>query len=183
MSGPLGPCARHVRKTRRCTRPTVWRSSLSQSSSARPLLPGSGLRSVLYIFAWLLLYFPSALSGWIKGPGLIFRTSEVEEASGREGEKCLSTHLKQQPASPPLQGGLELFMAAESWDGEDKDAETMRGLKTRGETGGLLGGRTAGCETAKEEDSDGCSRMQLDWRHGAHPSCNVPVQSAFLWVF
>lgn len=40
-------------------------------------------RSALYIFAWLLLYFPSAPSGRIKGLGLIFRTAEVEEAERR----------------------------------------------------------------------------------------------------
>lgn len=134
----------------------------------------------MYIFAWLLLYFPSALSGRIKGPGLIFRTAEVEEASGGEGEKCLSTHLKQQPAWPPLRGGLELFTAAEWREGEDKDAERTRGGKTLAEAGGLFVGRTAGCETAKEEDSDGCVRMQPDCTHAAHPSCKAPVQSAFL---
>lgn len=71
--------------------------------------------------------------------------------------KCLSTHLKQQPAWPPLRGGLELFTAEEWREGEDKDVERARGGETLAQAGGLFVGRTA-----EEEDNDGC-----------RPSCKV----------
>lgn len=133
--------------------PAARRSSLSRSSSARPPPPWPGPTSSLYIFAWPLLYFPSALSGRIKGPGLIFRTAEVEEVNGGEGEKCLSTHLKQQPAWPPLRGGVELFTAAGWREGLRQRCREDERRENTGWSCGPCVGRTAGGETAGEEDT------------------------------
>lgn len=120
--------------------------------------------------------FPRHRAVGSKAWALFLEPPRLRRPSGGEGEKCLSTHLKQQPASPPLRGGLALFTAAEWREGEDKGAERTRGGKTEAEAGGPFVGRTAGCETAKEERSGGCAP---DCRHGAHLSRGVPVQSAF----
>lgn len=45
--------------------------------------------------------------------------------------------------------------------GEDEGAERTRGGKTLAEAGGLFVGGTAACETAEEEEGDGCGGMQL----------------------